>query len=136
MPIGTTIQLSLLDRSGDVHNQEGLNWGYSNGHVCSEDAYIPLRTKTIRDNDGFFNPVSNDNRIYVTWNDGTEMVCLLEGRQSNLINNQQHAKQISSYDDKSALGCYIRNKLDIFGRKITKQDLLNYGRTSICVTKT
>jgi len=130
------VDLSLLDKARQVQLQSGLNWGYSNGNVCLEDACIPLNTDTIRNNPGLFNPISIDNRIYVTWDDGIKMVCLLEGRQTNLIGNQQYAKQISSDDDKSIIGHYIRTRIGIFGRRITTQDLVTYGRTSISVLKT
>ena len=129
------INLTLLDKYGQVHDQAGLNWGYSSGHVCLEDAYIPLKTETLKNNIGFFPPLSANNTINVTWDDGIKMVCLLEGRQTTPINNNYYAKQISSFGDKSILGTYLRTRLGIFNRKITLNDLSNYGRTDITVTK-
>ncbi|MBU3105836.1 restriction endonuclease PLD domain-containing protein [Clostridium gasigenes] len=128
------VNLTLLDRYSSVHLQSGLNWGYSTGHVCLDDAYIPLKTNTIRTNPQLFESISNNNTISVTWDDGTVMTLLLEGRQ--IVNNRTYAKQISSYDDKSVLGTYFRNRLQVFNRQITLQDLLNYGRTDVTVIKT
>ncbi len=128
------VELSLLDRSYQVHSQAGLNWGYSNGHVCSNDAYIPLKHHTIVNNPGFFPAQAGHNCIEVTWDDGVTMTMLLEGTQE--IRGVTYAKQISSYNDKSVLGSYLRNRLNVFNRRITLSDLNNYGRTSILVTKT
>lgn len=128
-----SIQLSLLDRYGNVHEQAGLNWGYSYWHVSYEDAYIPLKTSTIRNNPCFFSPISQENIIYVTWDDGVVMKCLLEGRQE--VNNVIYAKQISSHNDKSLIGHYLRQRLNVFNRRITLDDLNNYGQTDIIATK-
>ena len=130
------VEFPLLNRHGEVSLKTGLNWGYSDGHVCLEAAYLPLKTDTILNTPGFFNPISNDNRIYIACDNGEEMLYLLEARQSNLIHNQQHAKQISSDGDKSIIGHYIRSRLGFFGRiRITTAGLLTYGRTSISVSK-
>jgi hypothetical protein len=135
MTIGSQINLSLLDKNGGVHLKGGLNWGFSKGNVCLEDAYIPLHVSVFINNPGFFEPIGADNRIHVTWDDNTEMELLLEGRQSNLINGQLYAKQISSDEDKSILGNYIRRRISVQGRRIILQDLINYGRTDITVTR-
>ncbi|CUO39944.1 restriction endonuclease PLD domain-containing protein [Clostridium paraputrificum] len=126
--------LSLLDRYGNVHSMAGLNWGYSNGHVCENDAYIPIKANVIRSNLTLFNPITENNIIYVTWDDGTEMTCLLEGSQ--IINSVTYPKQISSYNDKSILGVYLRERLGVFHSPIVLEDLISYGRTDISVTKT
>lgn len=130
-----SVELSFLDKSGQVPEQSGLNWGFSNGHVCKDDAYIPLRVSTLKNNTTLFNPLSANNIINVIWDDGTKMTCLLEGKQSNPINGNIYAKQISSYTDKSLMGSYLRSRLKISSRKITLSDLQAYKRTSISVTK-
>ena len=129
--------LSLLDNHGDVHAQAGLNWGYSAGHTCSNDAYIPIKKRTIRDFPNLFPRKSNNplnNIIDVEWDDGVMMTLLLEGTQE--VNDIIYAKQMSTYDDKSKLGDYIRDRINVHNRPVSLEDLQIYGRTSITVTQT
>lgn len=43
--------LTLLTTKGEVHQNAGLNWGYSPvAYVRRLDAYIPLHIVTIRNN--------------------------------------------------------------------------------------
>lgn len=119
-------------RDEEVQAQGGLNWGLSSGHVNSEDAYFALPTKFFRDNKDFF--PSQGSCINVNWDDGTKMICLLEGTQQ--INGKTFPKQISTYNDKSILGGYMRRRLGVSSNHvITRADLKNYGREDIDVTK-
>ena len=71
--------------------------------------------------------------IDVLWDDGTEMACLLEGTQD--LDGVKAPKQLSTYDNKSILGTYIRRRLNVSNSHvITYQDLVNYGRDHIEVT--
>ena len=44
-------------RDGIVQKKGGLNWGFSDGHVCIDDAYIAITTNFIKNNPGFFPPL-------------------------------------------------------------------------------
>ncbi|MGL4873213.1 MAG: hypothetical protein ACRC30_00980 [Clostridium sp.] len=58
------------------------------------------------------------------------MECLLEGTQS--LNGTIYPKQISSLGDKSILGFYLRQRLNVSAtHQITMSDLINYGGNNI-----
>ena len=116
-------------RDGEVPRQSGLNWGFANAHVTTQDAYIALTTHFLSQYPNFFPP--HGSLIEVEWDDGKRMTCLLEGTQGT---NKNLPKQISSYDDKSVLGSYLRSRLGVTpNHLITMQDLHQYGRDYIDV---
>lgn len=139
-------KMSLLDRNGNVPEKSGLNWMFSTGHVSFNDAYIAIRKDYIRQYPNLFPPkqqfpnINHNGRlqrhndiIEIIWDDGMTMDGLLEGSQEErgLI----YPKQISSAPKKSLMGEYIRYRLGISsGAFVTKEDLLNYGRTDIDVS--
>lgn len=115
-----------------VQEQAGLNWCFSSGHVSTEDAYIAITVGFIRSNPFFF--PQQGAQIVTRWDDGTIITCLLEGTQT--INGQVYPKQISSSGNKSILGSYLRRRLGVSStHHITMQDLENYGRNYITVTR-
>ncbi len=115
-----------------VHVKSGLNWGFAKAHVSKNDAYLPLRRKYLEENPDLF--PQHGSKIDVFWDDGVEMVCLLEGTQT--LDGKRMPKQISTYNDKSVLGCYIRNRLGVHeDHVITYQDLEAYGRDNIEITR-
>lgn len=115
-----------------VYPKSGLNWCFAQAHVSTCDAYIVLRKDFLRQNPGFFPP--HGATISVTWDDGTSMTLRLEGTVE--LNGIKVPKQISTDGDKSILGMYLRDRLGIPHNKLaTYQDLVNYGRDSIEVTK-
>ena len=115
-------------REREVQRQAGLNWGFSNGNVCTADAYIALNKDFFRQNPNFFPPRSST--ITVLWDDGTRMTCLLEGSQE--VEGLEYPKQLSTYNDKSLLGVYLRTRLGVSNTHlITRNDLRNYGREDI-----
>lgn len=126
------INLTLLDRSGNVPDRSGLNWCYANAHVCNEDAYIKISKSIICNSPSYFPPKSVYSIINVQWDDGMLMTCLLEGNQT--INGIDYPKQISSNNDKSVIGHYLRGRIGVFGRRVNINDLNSYGRTDIEVT--
>lgn len=122
-------------RQSVLPSQSGLNWGNANAHVNTGDAYIPIRKGDISKHPAIF-PVVNQGQaiINVTWDDGTEMTCLFEGTQD--INGVIYPKQISSYNDKSILGHYLRKRIGVSVTAIvTDAELARYGRTHIDITK-
>lgn len=126
------INLSLVGRDGQVPESSGLNWGYANAHVCNNDAYIRVAKADVISNPLYFPPKSQRDIINVTWDDGTDMTCMLEGTQE--INSVEYPKQISSYGDKSIIGTYLRGRIGVFNRRVNRRDLENYGRIDITVT--
>ena len=97
--------------TGDVNKSSGLNWGFATTSPSSpNDAYIKIPASIIRENNILF--PTKDNRyeyIDTIWDDGTKMQMLLEGNQD--IDDEQYAKQISSYKNKSELGIYLRKRI-------------------------
>ncbi|MBQ7760529.1 MAG: NgoFVII family restriction endonuclease [Clostridia bacterium] len=118
-------------RQGGVPTRSGLNWGFADAHVSTADAYIALRKDFLVRFPTFFPP--HGSIIHVVWDDGVRMNCLLEGTQE--INGDIVPKQISTYDDKSELGVYLRDRMGIaYNHRITINDLWDYGRTDIEVS--
>lgn len=133
----------------------GINWGMAklNGsHVNINDAYIPVRVNTIEHYPNLFpvkqlkptnleNVVRADHRhndsIEILWDDGTEMIGLLEGSDPKTVNGQKVLvpKQIASTPKKATLGKYLRQRLGVpEGQAITMADLERYGRKTIDVS--
>ncbi|GAS83754.1 restriction endonuclease PLD domain-containing protein [Paenibacillus amylolyticus] len=118
-------------RDGIVQQQAGLNWGFSDGHVCLPDAYIALTNRFFKTHPTFF--PSHGSTIITTWDDGIIIECSLEGTQN--ISGRTYPKQISSARDKSALGCYLRGRIGVSNTtRITMNDLNNYGRNTVSVS--
>jgi len=114
-----------------VHTKSGLNWCFADAHVSPNDAYLVLRKDFLRNNPDLFPP--HGSLINVIWDDGREMVCLLEGTQD--LDGSRAPKQISTYNDKSILGSYLRERLNVSSNHIiTYQDLQLYGRDHIEIT--
>lgn len=143
-PYCATIELLA---KGEVPEKSGLNWGIANGHVTLGDAYIPLHTEMILSHPGLIPPKQGfatqsvagakknrqNDAVEFIWDDGTVMQGLLEGNSN--INGLNYPKQMCSSPNKNILGKYLRSRLGVpLNYKITKQDLLKYGRTNIKVT--
>jgi len=120
------------EKNGNVQQQGGLNWGFSAGNVCENDAYVAIPKGFIEKNPDFFPTKSS--RIDVEWDDGTHMVCSVEGTQD--VQGKKYPKQLTSADDKSVFGEYIRKRMGVSsGEKVTMDDLNKYGRKDIEITK-
>lgn len=118
-------------RENEVQRQGGLNWGHSDGNVCTADAYIALNNDFFRQNPDFF--PERGSIINVVWDDNRHMTCLLEGSQ--VIGEMVYPKQISTDNDKSLLGEYLRNRLGVSTTHlITRSDLQLYGREDIDIS--
>ncbi|WP_455543526.1 hypothetical protein [Intestinibacter sp.] len=119
-------------RDGVVPEKSGLNWCFANANVCNADAYIALTVNFFRNNPNFF--TAQGSRIITLWDDGARIECLLEATQT--IGNQIYPKQISSYNDKSILGEYLRRRLNVSNTHvITMDDLDDYGRRDVEVSR-
>lgn len=131
----------------DVPAASGINWGQAklNGsHVNLNDGYIPIRREDIANKPGLFpkkrtipalltskgGSARDNDPVEILWDDGTRMIGLLEGVQT--IDGVKYPKQISTSPSKALFGKYLRQRLGIqSGKKITKEDLENYGRSDI-----
>ena len=130
--------ITLLTTRGDVHDFAGLNWGLNpRNHTRPLDAYIPIHIAAIRNNPGLFRPKTRTQTIInFRWDDGTRMQGLFEGTQTDRATGRIYPKQISSSPNKDTLGKYFRRRLGITtGRKILLQNLHNYGRTTVTITR-
>lgn len=122
-------------RNGNVQNQGGLNWGFSDGHVCTDDAYVAITHSFISKYPDFFPSTDCNRKIKVIWDDGTQMICSVEGTQE--IDGKLYPKQLTSADDKSLFGEYIRGRMGLpSGKRIDMDDLDAYGRRDIEIDKT
>lgn len=117
------VTLSLLTRrTGDVGSVSGLNWGQRD-HRNPNEAYIPMPAHVARS--GFF-PL--DETVFTVLTD--------DHRQLLLRAEQAGYKAITTPLSNALLGEYSRNRLGVAeGAKITKDDLLRYGRTDVTFTK-
>ncbi|WP_275074131.1 restriction endonuclease PLD domain-containing protein [Enterococcus hirae] len=121
--IGTTITLPLLTRNGEIHPRSGLNWGQRPGRE-SNQAYIPI-PMTYQLNNFFpnvgevFNVITDDDILLVC--------CRAQG---------DHGKAIQTTQNNSEMGIYFRDRIGVpRGDFVTKEDLLNYGRIDVDITK-
>lgn len=100
----------------------GLNWGQRKGRNKNE-AYIPLQSQIAKK--GFF-PLKDQHFMAVT-DDGHNLLLRVE---------QQNDKAITTPLSNAQLGEYFRNRLGLpNGAFVTKQDLLDYGRTDVTFYK-
>ncbi len=139
-------RMTLLGRGGQVEERSGLNWGHGIGNVTPNDAYIPIRKEHIKSYPFLFPPKQqfpninqggrlqrHNDVIEIIWDDGTTMDGLLEGSQDE--QGFTYPKQVSTAPKKSLMGEYIRYRLGIpSGTFVTKEHLLQYGRTDIDVS--
>ncbi|WP_068777738.1 restriction endonuclease PLD domain-containing protein [Paenibacillus sp. FJAT-26967] len=117
-----SIKLSLLTNKGDIGEKSGLNWGQRKGRNRNQ-SYIHLPSQIART--GFF-PLNKQHFTVVT-DDGHTLLLRVE---------QQNNKAITTPLSNAQLGEYFRNRLGLGnGSFVTKQDLLNYGRTDVTFYK-
>lgn len=117
----TAVELSLLTRKNEIGVRSGLNWGQRNGRNKNE-AYIPLPIQTA--SQGFF-PI--ERHFTVVTDDGHTLLLRVE---------QQNDKAITTPLSNAQLGEYFRRRLSLAnGAFVTKQNLIDYGRTSVTFYK-
>lgn len=117
-----SVTLSLLSRSGETGAKSGLNWGQRN--KCNRnEAYISLPVAVART--GFF-PLNKQHFTVVT-DDHHQFIFRVE---------QENDKAITTPLSNALLGEYFRNRLGLAnGEYVTKQHLLDYGRTDVTFYK-
>ena len=122
---GKTVKISFLDRrTGNVPPRSGLNWGQRPEYRRDPNqAYLSIK-QDARD-EGFlpekgftFSMLTDDNK---------SLDCTVQ---------QQGRKGVTTTNDNSELGLYIRNRLGInSGDPITTKNLEEYGRTDFTLEK-
>jgi hypothetical protein len=149
---GVICIMTLLMDNGETHNASGLNWGYmANGIPAVKrginDSCIPISIDHIRQYPNLFPPKltqrelvdvrgrkqRSNEAIELIWDDGISMEGLLEG--TNIVDDIQYPKQISSFPAKSQMGEYLRKRIGVpLGQPVRKHHLESYGRTDISVS--
>ena len=124
LPTLDSVELSLLDsRTHDTHKKAGLNWGQRAGRD-PDQAYIPIPS-SIYNNTEFFPPVGE--QFNVLTDDGEEFI---------FVRAQDNGKALEIPVDNSLMGLYFRSRIGVgSGEYVTRNDLDNYGRTSVTIEK-
>ena len=115
----SSVELSLLaSRTGETHPRAGLNWGQRERRNPNE-AYIPIPASVYRTN--FFPPEGQ--RFNVLTDDGEILT---------FVRAQQNGKALETPIDNALLGLYFRARIGVgSGEYVNRQDLENYGRTTV-----
>lgn len=100
--------IGISTKSGGVHAAAGLNWGYTSGLPTLGDAYIPVNTSNIRSCPNLF---IKNGPINIVWDDGTRMTILAEQNSVGIGDGNSYGKALSTYEDKSQLGDYLRHRI-------------------------
>ncbi len=117
------VKLSLLTREGEVHQRSGLNWGQRDGRNANQ-AYIPIPA-SIYANSNFFPP--REVKFTVMSDDGEIFT---------VARAQDGGKALHTPYNNAQLGSYFRKRMGLEpGQFVTKDNLLNYGRTHVEFTK-
>ncbi|WP_214873596.1 restriction endonuclease PLD domain-containing protein [Exiguobacterium sp. s140] len=117
---GEYVDLSLIDRTGEVPKRSGLNWGQRDKRNRNQ-AYIPV-PQSVHKADSTFFPHSAMPFLILT-DDGEHLVCVMA---------QQKRKAIETHENNSILGAYFRRRLGLEnGAFIKVADLRRYGRDSV-----
>lgn len=112
------IEVFLFDKNGGV--QYGLNWGQREGRD-PDQAYLQLTPEVYRSN---FFPVKKN--YFIAETDDGETLIFNRGQKG------EDGCALETPDDNAKLGRYLRKRLGIsYGKKIEKEDIENYGRSSI-----
>ena len=116
-----TVTLSLLTKStGETHKKAGLNWGQRPGRDPNQ-AYIPIPAQHY----DFFPPIKE--QFTVLTDDGYSFV---------FVRAQERGKALHTTQNNALLGKYIRTRMRLpSGEFVTKQHLLDYGRTDVTLIK-
>lgn len=112
------IEVFLFDKNGDV--QYGLNWGQREGRD-PDQAYLQLTPEVYRSD---FFPVKRN--FFIAETDDGETLIFNRGQKG------EDGCALEVPDDNAKLGRYLRKRMNIpYGKRIEKDDIENYGRSSI-----
>jgi len=117
-----TITLSLLDRTGETPARSGINWGQRAGRDGNQ-AYINIPAKIGKS--GFF--PDRYEPFTVLTDDGDSFI---------MVRAQDSGKALHTTQNNALLGDYLRVRMRVpSGNYVTRQHLIEYGRTDIGFTK-
>ena len=118
-----SVTLSLLDtRTGKTPQKSGVNWGQRSGRD-KDQAYIAVPAP-VQDQ-GFF--PERGEQFTVLTDDGDSFI---------FVRAQDNGKALQTTRNNSEIGAYIRSRIGVRnGEFITREHLLNYGRTDITFMK-
>lgn len=117
-----SVELSLLTRNGDTPIASGINWGQRENRD-RDQAYINIPTKI---NETRFFP---ERRVSfkVKTDDDQSFV---------MMRAQDTGKELHTTKNNALLGRYLRKRMGVpSGEYVTRQHLLNYGRSTVISTK-
>ena len=122
-----SVRISFLDRTGNLPGKSGLNWGQRVDNLGNQrdpdQAYLSIRKDARKE--GFL-PDKGFTFTLLT-DDGNALDCTVQ---------QEGRKAISTTDNNSILGQYIRERLGLeSGSFVTADHLENYGRTDFTLEK-
>ncbi len=114
------VTVSFLDKRGDLPGRSGLNWGQRPEYSREPNqAYIRLPSEIYRSD--FF--PERPTHFTVNTDDGKVLYC---------ARAQDDGKAIQTPYNNSLIGEYFRYRLGLAnGEKVTKEDLIQYGRTDV-----
>ena len=129
-----SVSLSLLTDEGDVGYGSGINWGHRKDGTPRNpnQMYISLPAHIKREHPSFFPIIGNRSgkgnpNFSVLSDDGVNFIFRVQ---------QENNKGITTPLDNSRIGEYFRYRIGVAnGAFVTKQDLLNYGRTDVTFYK-
>lgn len=110
--------VDLRSNSGQIGKRSGLNWGQREGREPNQ-AYINLRAEVYKsdffpERGHYFTIITDDNKMLI------------------VVRAQDYGKAIETPHNNSLLGEYFRFRLAVpYGKRISLEDLENYGRTHI-----
>lgn len=118
------VSVELTDRSGQVQNSAGLNWGHRSTPGYNRnpnEAYIQLRPEAYRSD--FF--PKRGKHFTVQTDDNKHFVC-------TRAQKTEEGTAIETPHNNSLLGEYFRNRLGLAnGEFVTVNHLQQYGRTTV-----
>ena len=121
---GKRVSISFLDRSGNLPQRSGLNWGqrpdYNRG---PNEAYLSIKKDSRKE--GFLPPKAETFTLITDDNHSMDCVVAQGGRKS-----------IESTNNNSEMGEYIRKRIGVpFDDPVLVENLIEYGRTDFTIEK-
>jgi hypothetical protein len=123
-----TIDIPLVDRSGNVPSTSGLNWGQRQGRDPNQ-AYLSIPSPIARSN--FFPNLKTPFTILT--DDDRSLICV---RAQPKQRGGTIGYAVQTTNNNSELGIYFRNRLGLgSGAFVQTQNLINYGRNYVSFYK-
>lgn len=139
----TTNNIFGITESDSLYSEKSkINWGQGTAKNNLRDAYIPITKANLFNHPELFPQKSSDKGlsfadnepIDVIWDDGENMVCLMEG--TVVYNDMRFPNKIATYKNKKILGDYLRRRMGLKpGSFVSKNHFKKYGRESITISK-